>query len=572
MRREKSLPGKVRVSQREVLLQKKVLLVLYGFVLVLIQVVVPAVLMARGRQEYTQECLVGYFSENLSLQVVAMVYGVSAAFQSFSWLHSRRELDFYESQPITRRARFWSIVWNDIWTFLAGYLISIPLGLLVVTLYGRMSGGILRATLQAIPATCAIFLSSFGLATLAVMVTGKLILSSCALLVFFFYVPAVRAAGRTFLDVLSQTRMSYYTLGEDIIVPYLTGIPTDVLLGMFAGVSTRLWTRQILACVLIGGISLALGYLAYTRRRSEMAGQAVLFGWVRHLVKAALVILVAEVAALLAAGSESIGTAVVLPSLMILLFGFATCVALECIYHGDLRGWRAGGIENLVLLGLSLALFFGARQGVAAYDRWIPEESEVKSTAVFPLQYGGLADYYRQTMVLPASETKRALALARDGVSHLQDNTGAEQLCVLYRLKNGSTRVRQYQVCEEAIEKYMDPISRTQAFQKSYFPFGEETILNHAVECSFDYNSYASVSESKAGLAAAKSLQKAYQKDLEKWVYSDTLVGEFGQIELLVTYQGMQESTSFACPVYPSFTHTISYLKKNELYIAPVTK
>ncbi len=109
------------------------------------------------------------------------------AIEGFAWMDNRREVDFYESQPVSRAERFWDICVSSFLYFLFSYLITMEIGLVIAGAMGGLTRGIvIEAAVQTLR-VIALFVCVYGLGVLSAMLTGNIIVAGLAFLVLMFY-------------------------------------------------------------------------------------------------------------------------------------------------------------------------------------------------------------------------------------------------------------------------------------------------------------------------------------------------------------------------------------------------
>lgn len=88
---------------------------------------------------YLQESLVSLLGkDNVSFLVIGLPLAAMLAIEGFSWLHSRREVDFYESLPVPRGQRFFDICAGSFLYFIISYIVTLAIGLLIANGFGAL--------------------------------------------------------------------------------------------------------------------------------------------------------------------------------------------------------------------------------------------------------------------------------------------------------------------------------------------------------------------------------------------------------------------------------------------------
>ena len=117
--------------------------------------------------------------------LLALIFGVIAALGAFCYVHSREKLDFYHSLPL-RRDRFFLVrSMAVVETYAGTYALALVCGLLIGGLYHVFSVTVLIETVVTFVRNLLFFCCSYAGTLVAVMLTGKLLTTLCALAVFF---------------------------------------------------------------------------------------------------------------------------------------------------------------------------------------------------------------------------------------------------------------------------------------------------------------------------------------------------------------------------------------------------
>lgn len=142
------------------------------------------------------------------LLCMAALLGIVCAVSSFSYLHSRNKVDFYHSLPVKREKLF-------LYQMLASvinYLIPAAVGMLLLMGVGAVKGAwtpaAFGAGLASVLVGLVIFLMSFALAALAMMLTGRILVGILGILVFFGYSCYLYLLGEMYGDWFFDT---YYS-------------------------------------------------------------------------------------------------------------------------------------------------------------------------------------------------------------------------------------------------------------------------------------------------------------------------------------------------------------------------
>ena len=119
--------------------------------------------------------------------MLVTVVSVICAIQGFSYLYSRKKVDLYHSVPVKKSRRFAVIFTNGILICFVPYLVNLLLAMVIAWFSGGMDGHIFSKALIAAVLHLLLYLGIYGFAILAVMLTGNLVITVFATVIFLVY-------------------------------------------------------------------------------------------------------------------------------------------------------------------------------------------------------------------------------------------------------------------------------------------------------------------------------------------------------------------------------------------------
>ncbi len=533
--------------------------------------------------------------QNFSQAVV--VIAVVLALQGFSYLFSMDKQDFYESQPVSRRERFWNIYSNGFLMFELPLVVCMFLSIGCATLMGAMNGiTFLDAVIQLVRLTI-LFLASYSIGITAVMLSGNLIISG--LLATFILV-----ADQVIKDVLRYLESSYFKtwayLGEKDPVFMLSPLynseaprrwlgnhygSTLTYSGMTAeGLNTLVsasWKAD-LASLVVGVIFLMLAAKLYKMRKMEYAGHTVLYRPLRSFVR-----IVISVAAGLFAGTIVIrlfgsvesrtGTAFVL--LGIIVAAVLCAGVIEIIY--DLDIWKFfARFGEIIAAALAAALIFIVfRYDLIGYDRYVPDPDKVESAALYvygdstyyyedaAISYSGNDQFVLDRMNLTDIEALEEITRpAMEAMAQMSMNsspvTEGWSAVVCYRLKNGRNVYRSILIPYTMEASVLDKVISSPAYKFGLIPIYTEQKTLQAAKENGTISFYNGFDVRKASGALYEEFAAAYEKDLEKYSYTQLSEEDsIGRLALRTRGGAIDQEYD----VYPSYTNTLAFLEKYDL-------
>ncbi|MDO5133933.1 MAG: DUF6449 domain-containing protein, partial [Eubacteriales bacterium] len=548
------------------------------------------------------------------------------AIEGFAWMDSRREVDFYESQPVSRTKRFWDICVSGFLYFLFSYLITLEIGLLIAGAMGALTHAILFEVARQVIRVTALFVCVYGLGILSAMLTGNVIVAVLAFFCLLFY----EICFKTILTGYCEEFLETYSgirpggLEEYIFTPlYHYTVESDV--------------ECVLRLLALAVLYFLLAFICCRLRRNECAESAVVFGPVRSVVRVAIAVIVGLFIGLLLA---SIQNNMPLAILWMLLFTLLTACIMEIIYEYDFRALFRHPLEIAAAFAITTAVFLGFLFDIAGYDRYLPDPGKVAEAALIcnnydsplynengryvdSLAYGDQymhlenvedviavaklgQDYTRSHAVhnpfyrsSAADEENAAVNTVVDQVTdsngnivdvvseHVQREQSQQTFLftVLYRMKNGKTISRKFEVPSTADPAIMDNVIGTEAFREGTFGiYHDDAVRMNAKNVTLEYENGNETSDPiRMDTGKYEALRKAYLLDLTQFSYTFARAGHpFGRIWLNYA-SGRDSSTGSAgfadetpedmtliLEVYPSFRHTIAFLQENGVWVEPI--
>ncbi|MDO5423565.1 MAG: DUF6449 domain-containing protein [Eubacteriales bacterium] len=530
------------------------------------------------RQEYLAFVSFGnYAFVTLFLGFLAMASGISG----FSYIHSKEKLDFYHSLPVKRNRWFQIQYLSGIVIVAVPYLLSVLACIPIGEFYGLLRQGDIGTILEAYIVHMLYYLVYYGVAVLAAVLTGRVIVSALAFPVLMFLGPLYM-----FLVVgLASTFFSTYGWMEHLENGWWKflspgGLCLDVEQGMadcqsggaFPGFRMILLILAVLALV---GVDL----LIFKRRKSEMAGHSLAFPKLEAPVKVLMVV----------PASVGVGlfvSVVTHQNQDIWFFGgivFSViffCALVEFIYHTDIREIFKPGIPFVVSLTLSLVLACAFRFDWFSYDRYLPGEDEIQAMSIYNGNLNARGRYQEQAKTIvwgdgsreilemtPLTDFAPIYELAKNGVekAEAEDESGT-RIYVMYQLKDGRNVFRKYWVDDQAYANAQQELFEDENYKKNLYAIyqaPEEGYQSLELSTLYGYTDIVRLSQSQR-----EEFLAAYKEELMTATYEE-VVGD-GLIAQLTFYYGADNDDVTADSSYPilkSFTKTLAVLEKLGLEI-----
>ncbi len=507
-----------------------------------------------GRMPLTDVLYENVGFEKLLTTATIVAMGILCALAVFSYLHSRKRLDFYYSLGLRRGTLFLVKFTAGTLTFVVPFLASQALAVLVGALYGVMSAMVVQEMTSASLLGILFFLTSYSAAALAVLLTGKTLTSVLAIGTLSGYLPmvwlVVCGCQEMFLPTLCPDGVTF--LGEAYRI-YRTSrrmmldhsSPWIMILSWQAnGESVRqgltgMWPDLGSICLflVLPAILTALCLVLCRVRKTEAAGRALAFGWTEGLIKILLAVPAALFAGMVVYEEFH---SVAWEICFVAAFGALACVIMEFIYRWDIRQALAHKWHIAVTLALSLAVFLFFRFDLCGINTYLPEKEELAAMSV-RYTYGGF-NYYdeagekirNEQDILRMLETDRVdllYPLAEDGVENVRKtelNGSYLYLNMEYRLKSGRTFYRSYTVRRDLYEKAQQELMKDKEYRERYYPIlgwddaQLEKVDNIWVDLSQEQ--WEKFTQEKAGTQTGKQMEEPEEEqDVDDEKMSDGL-------------------------------------------------
>lgn len=525
------------------------------------------------------------------LAILAVLFGAIFAIQGFSWLFSQEKTDFYESQPVGRMQRFWAIFWNGIFLYEIPLFVSLFLSALGAAAMGAMDEILWQEVGWSFLQLSLLFLTSYAVGLLAVMLTGHLVVSmlmTAFLLSFDWIWGNILSA---YASVFFKTVYSLGTGPAFLLSPlYNSGIirrrlsqgwssteGTRMTADLLKKFLVLLGTPDLLMAALFAGC-LILAALLYRSRRAESAGSAVLYAPARFFVRVAVGLAAGLYAGQLVFSAFSGVSAL---SDVVMIFAILTAVILaagfaQVVFSFDFRRFFRGTWQIALTGILAVFVFCIYRYDLTGYDRYVPDREQVKSCAIYVYteNYDGLLGTEGDTDILTEKvldqmaleDTDKFTRLASDAMKYRREAadsaSGGFEAVIRYRLWDGKTVTRTVTIPKEEDPKILDAIVGSSAWHSVLFPENWEATIPR--KCTFSVTNGAAVAAGDRSQAVG--FAAAYREDLKQYTYS---MAASQYPILLVEIAGGDYTEQFA--VYPSYEKTLAFLQESGLYLPPVT-
>ena len=311
--------------------------------------------------------------------MAAVVVGVTA----FSYLHNKKKVDFYHSIPVRREVLFTVQYGDGILIPAAAYLFGCLLFTAVAAAYGVPVSEFFGSMAAAIGINLLYYSLVYGTVTVAMMMTGNIVIGLLGTAVFFGFVPLAAGLLGAFADQFFVTSAGEFWYADSS--PYLWAMqnlsPVGAYIWSVASVSDAdgIKMAEVLKAAACMMAVTALSLELYRLRPSEAAGKAMAFSKSKAPVRILLVLLGGM------AGGWFFWT--LQSQVKWGLFGTAAGILLvhcmvEIIYHFDFKKLFSHKMQLALCLGAGMLFFCSFRYDWYGYDSYVPSQEKIASASV----------------------------------------------------------------------------------------------------------------------------------------------------------------------------------------------
>lgn len=535
-----------------------------------------------------RETVSSWIGVNEAMLIFVSALAILCAIQGFSYLYSRKKVDMYHSVPVSKKRRFLTIYMNGILIYLVPYFINMLLAVMVAFINGGLYSVNLVHAFIAFFLNLILYIGIYGLTIIAVMLTGNIIITLFATVIFLWYEIVARYVIYEYMTHFFKY-YSYNSMNNNIYtlppawyynaINKIQKISDPKISMMQAGLS------DILICILLAVIFGVIAYWCYMKRPSEAAGKAMAFAKTKGIIKVLITIpvtlfLVLEVRGIVCPSGENTGINS-LPIILLTTIVIAVlCSAIiEVIYEFDIRAAFKKKYHILISSACVVLIYCIFQFDLTGYDKWVPNPDKLESAVILA---EGLT--YRQNIYGSDLKyiTRKELSKIQPGITDIdaicelsgkkasyEDNDKLVGLEVAYQMKNGKTIWRNFPVSIKE-EDTLNKIFENQEFKLENFSiYNDEMFENFKTEPTGEITYNTGIRIENIPLEDMDTIRSLYIKDLNRSNYN-TLKNELvcGKIFFTAQWGDGRNYNNFETnyEIYPSYTNIIGYLKEKGLY------
>lgn len=428
-----------------------------------------------------------------TIVVAAVVMGCSY----FSYLHSKKQVDFYHALPLSRGRLFLSNFIAGNISFGVAYGFNLILALFVVFSMGFGVGIDFIEIIRSICINFIFFNLIFSISIFAGIITGTKMTHALMTLVILEYVQLFFILINEYLSYFFKTFYSDAVFNQKII------LSLSPITSYFSSIDKSMLLFQTMALIII----LVANIYFFIIRPSENAGKSIANNKLKEIVRYSVLTMCTMAGGLIFYDIGRIK--------FWLIFGLIfSGIVSYCIIESILSFNMGSILSNKKKLGIFVVIFASVftilDMDLMNYDNRIPELNQIESIYINPIDFDmsvqNYSNNYENGYFIkhenPLTKIKLSNSKSIEAILKIADisiknpttqyeknmdsNNQYFEIAVKFNMKNGSTMIRKYSYAtkEEALPIFAN-VFDTQEFKYKYYPIfslNEEQIIKSSIE------------------------------------------------------------------------------------------
>ena len=347
-----------------------------------------------------QESISSVFEENifsfsnLFLLGFLIVSAVISAMTGFSYLNSKKKVDFTHSMPVKRELLFLSRYTAGVLLYTIPLFLNVGIGLLIAVFSKGISIYVLKSALWFFVYHLIYFLLFYSTAIFAIVLIGNFVVSFLGMGILFSYQSVMWLLVETFKAAFFETYMSEYQTFQaydpiGLLIRQLGSFSHSYYTYDYAGRTQRIEGAyfystggKVAIIALIGSIIVGAAALFLFRlRKSEAAGKSLVFPKSEPIAKVALLLPSGALGGMVFYQIAS-GFRVLWYIFGSVVFFVLAAIVIEIIFRQDFKGFFQHKISALTGAGIILVFTLCFWLDLLGYDTRIPKSSQIESVGI----------------------------------------------------------------------------------------------------------------------------------------------------------------------------------------------
>ena len=503
--------------------------------------------------------IINFLEPSYAYYAPIVIVAIILAYDYFRYLHSKKQMDFYESLPTKRANWFMLKSACSFVVFLVPYLLCTIMQCVVLFAYDLRDPAYFTTLLWNVVCMILIFAVTWITAVLAMVITGHAVIASFGMAVFCGYAPIILR----FLFPLYADRYFETYISSNNTFRWLTYISPVGLAVNLIGDAYDDWfftehIKDFIILLIMLVLLFALTFKLFCKRPSEAAGRAMTFEKCNSIIRILLVIPLSLYLGMYLSLVSNVGTEIWM------IIGFILGVVLlhgiiESIFQFDIRGLWSHKIQMAACLAATIAIAASFWFEIFGFDSYMPNKDSLEAIEL------NLNDPYYHPLEDSDGLHGEQLDIAYQLIENaIEDNVSsnsrnARYLRVSYIRKNGRISERRYYIDDSLHANALDNLYATKDYKNDIcelYTMPRENVLK--------ISWYDNVTDYPLLLTSAEQdkLFDTYLAEFTPYKFSDVLESQtYGGFE--VTFDGGKDyEESFTCFIFPQFEQTIALLEE----------
>ena len=517
--------------------------------------------------------------------IAAIVMGCSY----FSYLHSKKQVDFYHALPLSRGRLFLSNFIAGNISFGVSYICNLVLALFVIFTMGFGGGIDFIEIIRSICINFIFFNLIFLISILAGIITGTKMTHVLMTFVILEYVQLFFILINEYLSYFFKTFYSDAVFNQKII------LSLSPITSYFSNIDKAMLIFQIMALIII----LVANIYFFIIRPSETAGKSIANNKLKVIVRYSVLTMCTMAGGLIFYDIGRIK--------FWLIFGLIfSGIVSYCIIESILSFNMGSILSNKKKLGIFVVIFASVftilDMDLMNYDNRIPSLDEIESVYINPIDFDMSVQNYENNYesgyfikhenpltkikLSNSKSIEEILKIAdisiKNPITQYEKNMDSDnqyfEIAVKFNLKNGSTMIRKYSYAtkEEALPIFAN-VFDTQEFKYKYYPIFDlkaEQVTKSSIEHmdlfsdSEEDITTKEIKNNKVNSIILSALQedllnvKAHDLNLNDPIAVITFYTKNKKLEPNITNIGEADVIQLEVPIYREYKKTLDIVNK----------
>lgn len=378
-----------------------------------------------------------------TLLLMLIAGAVVMSISGYSYLNSKKKVDFIHSMPIRREALFLSRYAAGFFLYMAPLILNAGLGLLIAVVSKGVTIYTVKSVLWFLLYQAVYFLLFYGTSVLAIVLIGNFVVSFLGIGVLCGYQTVMWYIIEIFKESFFMTHMGeYQTLKScdplGILLRQIGSFEETYFTYDYAGRMIRTGEEsyystggKICLIALVGAvIAGAAALLLFRMRKSESAGKSLVFSKAEPVVKAALLLPCGAIGGMVLYGIAN-GYRRIWYIFGAVLFFLISAVIIEIVFQQDFKSLFKHKISAAAGAGLILIFTLCFWLDIPGYDSRIPKTDRIVSVGIsIPVVENQVYSGLYSDGSWDGSSKEYALPSIRDFFRHINYEEDFENVCL----------------------------------------------------------------------------------------------------------------------------------------------